>query len=186
MIAIDWGSSHLRAYRLDAAGNVVAKQRNNHGVLLCNGNFADVLAAVVEPWGDQDIMLSGMIGSRDGWHEQPYVDCPAGIDEISASVSPVDAPGFSTRRLWFVPGVADHNTDDAPDVMRGEETQVCALLGQLHHGTHVLCLPGTHSKWITVRDGRIASIATSMTGETYAVLRQHSVLGKLMDKDATR
>lgn len=186
MIAVDWGSTHLRAYRLDAAGNVIAHQRNDHGVLACNGDFAAVLAAVLEPWDDTGVMLSGMIGSRGGWHEQPYVDCPVGIDGISASVTRVDAPGFPARRLWFVPGVADHAAHGAPDVMRGEETQVCALLGLLNHGTHVLCLPGTHSKWITVRDGRIASIATAMTGETYAVLRQHSVLAKLMDKDDSR
>lgn len=186
MIAIDWGSTRLRAYRLDADGNVIARERNDHGVLACNGDFAEVLAAVVAPWDDADIMLSGMIGSRGGWHEQPYVDCPAGIAELGDAIALVQSPELPARRLWFVPGVADHAAPDAPDVMRGEETQVCALLELLQHGTHVLCLPGTHSKWITVRDGRIASISTAMTGETYAVLRQHSVLGKLMDKDEAR
>ena len=186
MIAVDWGSTRLRAYRMDAAGNVIAQQRNDHGVLACNGDFGAVLAAVVEPWDDADIMLSGMVGSRGGWHEQPYVDCPAGIAELSEAISLVSAHEFLKRRLWFVPGVADRSVPDAPDVMRGEETQVCALLGLLQQGTHVLCLPGTHSKWITVRDGRIVAVSTAMTGETYAVLRQHSVLGKLMDKDDSR
>lgn len=186
MIAIDWGSTRLRAYRLDASGNVIAQQRSDHGVLACNGNFVAVLASVIAGWDDGDIMLSGMIGSRSGWHEQPYLDCPMGIAELSAGLSLVEAPELPGRRLWFVPGVADHTLADAPDVMRGEETQVCALLELFHQGTHVVCLPGTHSKWITVRDGRIVAVATAMTGEAYAVLRQHSLLGKLMDKDDAR
>ena len=186
MIAIDWGSSSLRAYRLDAAGVVVEQQRSDRGVLACDGNFAAALVPLIAAWNDADIVLCGMIGSRDGWFEQSYQDCPAGIDELAAAMTPMEVPEFPGRRLWFVPGMADRNSTEVPDVMRGEETQACALLDLMRQGAHVLCLPGTHSKWITVRDGRIVSIATAMTGETYAAMRRHTVLGKLMGKDDSR
>lgn len=186
MIAIDWGSSSLRAYRLDSAGVVLEQKRSDSGVLACDGNFAATLAPLIASWNDADIVLCGMIGSRGGWFEQPYLDCPAGIDELTAAMAPVQVPEFPQRRLWFVPGVADRHSTEVPDVMRGEETQACALLDLLHQGTHVLCLPGTHSKWITVRDGKIFAVATAMTGETYAVMRRHSILGKLMGKDDSR
>ena len=130
MIAIDWGSSSLRAYRLDGAGVVMEQKRSDRGVLACDGNFAATLAPLIASWNDADIMLCGMIGSRGGWFEQPYLDCPAGIDELAAAMAPVQVqvPEFSQRRLWFVPGVADLNSTEVPDVMRGEETQACALL----------------------------------------------------------
>jgi 2-dehydro-3-deoxygalactonokinase len=186
MIAVDWGSSSLRAYRLDSAGVVTDQKRSGSGVLACDGNFAAALAPLIAAWNDADIVLCGMIGSRGGWFEQPYRDCPAGIDELAAAMAPVEVPEFPQRRLWFVPGVADRSSTEVPDVMRGEETQICALLDLLQPGTHVLCLPGTHSKWVTVRDGKIVAVATAMTGETYAVMRQHSMLSKSMSKDDSR
>lgn len=186
MIAIDWGSSSLRAYRLDAAGAVIEQQRSDRGVLACGKNFAATLAPLIAAWDDADIVLCGMIGSRDGWFEQPYRDCPAGIDELATAMAPMEVPEFPGRRLWFVPGVADRDSTQVPDVMRGEEAQACALLDLLRQGTHLLCLPGTHSKWINVRDGKIVSVATAMTGETYAAMRRHTVLGKLMGKDDSR
>ncbi len=185
MIAVDWGSSSLRAYRLDAAGGIIEQKRSDRGVLACDGDFAAVLAALISVWDDGDIVLCGMVGSRDGWIEQPYQDCPAGIEELAAAMTPVQVPEFPERRLWFVPGLACRSST-VPDVMRGEESQACALLDLLRQGTHVLCFPGTHSKWITVQDGRIASIATAMTGETYAVMRRHTVLAKLMGEDDAR
>ena len=186
MITIDWGSSSLRAYRLDAAGSILEQRRSDQGVLLCNGDFSGVLVKLIEGWDDAEVVMSGMIGSRSGWREMPYLDCPAGVQELAAALEPMHIAELPGRTLWFVPGVADQSSASVPDVVRGEETQVCGLLQLLYHGTHVLCLPGTHSKWITVRDGRITNVATAMTGETYAVLRQHSVLGKLMDKDDSR
>lgn len=186
MIAVDWGTSSLRAYRLDANGIVIEQRRADLGILACQGNFAAALAAQIEGWTDTDIMLSGMIGSRNGWIEMPYLDCPAGIPELAAGMTRMEAPEFPGRALWFVPGVANGSDTETPDVMRGEETQLCGLLDTMSQGTHMICLPGTHSKWVTVREGRITSFATAMTGEVYAILRQHSILGKLMSGDASR
>jgi len=186
MIAVDWGTSSLRAYRLDAQGAVLEQRRADQGILACEGNFAAVLAAQVEGWNDPDIVLSGMIGSRNGWIEMPYLDCPAGIAELAAGLQRMETAEFAGRALWFVPGMASGSDQETTDVMRGEETQLCGLLDTMGQGTHMICLPGTHSKWATVRDGRIVSFATAMTGEVYAVLRQHSILGRLMNDDASR
>jgi 2-dehydro-3-deoxygalactonokinase len=186
MIAVDWGGSSARAYRLDAIGTIIAQRRSDRGVLSCAGEFSRVLSDLVQDWGDADIVLCGMIGSRSGWVEVPYLDCPAGSDELATALMRVDSPDFPGRALWFVPGLADLSSSDVPDVMRGEETSLCALLETLGSGNHVVCLPGTHSKWATLREGRIHGIATAMTGEAYALLRKHSILGKLMNDQDTR
>lgn len=186
MIAVDWGTSSLRAYRLDAKGKAIEQRRADLGILACEGNFAAALATQINGWDDTDIVLSGMIGSRNGWLEMPYLECPAGIPELAAGMKRLDVPEFAGRALWFVPGMTTGSDLEAPDVMRGEETQLCGLLDTMNQGTHMICLPGTHSKWATVREGRIASFATAMTGEVYALLRQHSILGKLMNADAPR
>ncbi|MEZ0472986.1 2-dehydro-3-deoxygalactonokinase, partial [Luteimonas salinilitoris] len=97
--------------------------------------------------------------------------------ELAAALQPCDAPELPGRRLWFVPGMADRT--GAGDAMRGEETQVLALLERLGRGRHVICLPGTHSKWVEADDGRIVSIATAMTGELFDLLRRHGTLAEL-------
>lgn len=186
MIAVDWGTSSLRLYRLDAAGMVLERRRSDDGVLASGGRFGEVLASSVEGWDDRDILLCGMVGGRGGWQEVPYLDCPAGLAELAGGMQRIRPPGFEGRELWLMPGLRDLMSDNVPDVMRGEETQLAALLGSLAVGSHLVCLPGTHSKWVGVRDGRIERISTAMTGELYAVLRQHSILGRLMPVDDTR
>ena len=186
MIAVDWGTSSLRLYRLDAAGTLLERRRSGDGVLASHGRFGDVLARGIDGWDDHDILLCGMVGGRGGWHEAPYLDCPASIGELADGMQRIHPPGFEDRALWLMPGLRDMHSDSVPDVMRGEETQLAALLGNLSVGSHLVCLPGTHSKWVGVRDGRIQRIATAMTGEMYAVLRQHTILGRLMPLDDTR
>ena len=183
MIAVDWGGTHLRLYRLDAAGNIRDRRHDGQGVQASRGRFAEVLAAQLSGWDDAHVVLCGMVGARGGWHEMPYLDCPAGIDEIARHMQRIHPPGFDGRELWLVPGLRDGASDPVPDMMRGEETQLAGLLGALPPGVHQVCLPGTHSKWVMVRDGRIERIRTSMTGEVYAVLRRHSILGALMPED---
>lgn len=186
MIAVDWGSSNLRLYRLDAAGHVVQRRRSQHGLQATPARFEAVLATEIADWDDPLVLLSGMVGSRGGWCEVPYLPCPVGIDELANGLSPLSAPTLHGRELWIVPGVSDTASETVPDVMRGEETQLAALLAVLPRGNHVACLPGTHSKWVTINDGRIQRVATAMTGELYAVLRNHSVLGALMPADDSR
>ena len=172
MIAVDWGTSSLRCYRLDQEGNIVDSRASSDGILnVAPGEFPRVLDHHIEGWEEAPIMMSGMVGSRQGWVEAPYVACPAGFDEIAAKLVEV------RQGVWIVPGLACRDADGVPDVMRGEETQIlgCGLQG-------TICLPGTHSKWVEVRNARIERFSTFMTGEAYAVLKQHSILGRMMEE----
>ncbi len=181
MIAVDWGTSSLRAYRLDAAGDVLDQRSSATGLLACGGRFEAILAEHVDGWADGAILMAGMIGSRSGWCEVPYTVCPAGLVEIAAGMREISAASLSGRRIWIVPGVVHRSPQLPPEVMRGEETQ---LLGLAEHlvgtGPHWVCLPGTHSKWVKLEDGRIQSLRTAMTGELYALLRRHSLLATMM------
>ncbi|ACD58347.1 2-dehydro-3-deoxygalactonokinase [Xanthomonas oryzae pv. oryzae] len=181
MIAIDWGTSSLRGYLLDADGKVLEQRRGSNGVLACQGRFAEVLAGLVDGW-DGPLLLSGMVGSRNGWVEQAYLPCPTDTRSLALAMRSYDdlMPG---RTLWFVPGVSTGGQAGVPDVMRGEETQLVGLIAALGDGAHVACLPGTHSKWARIGNGQLTGFATVMTGELYAVLCQHSILGKLMEDD---
>jgi len=175
MIAVDWGTSSLRVYRLDPAGLVLESRSSGNGILnVAPGKFAEALEAEIAGWSETPIVMSGMVGSRQGWKEAPYVQCPAGFDEIAAKLLEV------RQGVWIVPGLTCRDSMDVPDVMRGEETQI---LGCGVEGT--ICLPGTHSKWVEVKGGRIERFSTSMTGEVYAVLRQHSILGRMMKEGET-
>ena len=186
MIAVDWGTSSLRLYRLDADGHVFERRRSERGLQASAAQFEAVLSEEIAGWDDRLILLSGMVGSRNGWHEVPYLPCPTGIEDLAHALVPLQAQTLADRELWIVPGVSDTGTESVPDVMRGEETQLAALLAVLPRGNHVVCLPGTHSKWVTITNGRVQRLATAMTGEMYAVLRNHSLLGKLMPADDSR
>lgn len=179
MIGIDWGTSSLRAYRLDAAGRVVERRDGADGILAVPaGGFPAVLARMAGDWlaaGEAPLLLCGMVGSRQGWVEAPYLPCPAGAAEIAAALTPVPkGEGFGG---WLVPGLATRDAAGVPDVMRGEE---CKLLGLAAAGVEgLVCLPGTHSKWARLAGGRIQGFATHMTGEVRAVLLDHSILGRM-------
>jgi len=186
MIAVDWGSTHLRIYRLGGDGTLHKRVRSGQGTLASRGRYGEVLRHELADWSEGPVLLCGMVGAHGGWHEMPYLDCPAGIDALAAGMQRVRPPDFADRELWFVPGLRDAGADAVPDVMRGEETQLAGLLDALPAGAHHICLPGTHSKWVSVRDHRIQHIRTFMTGELYSVLRSHSLLGALMDEDDSR
>ena len=180
LIAIDWGTTSARAYRLDARGRILDEQSAPLGVQKVEpGNFPQALTALLG--GDVPdgvpMIASGMIGSRQGWVEAPYRDCPADFDGIAAALTPV--PGTQLR---IVPGLVCRDADGVPDVMRGEETQILGALDDetwAQTAPRVVVLPGTHSKWALVRGRTIQTFATFMTGELYAVLREHSILGRL-------
>ena len=182
LLAIDWGTSSARVYALDASGAIVTKRGAPLGIQrIADGNFAAALRTLC---GDDlprgvPLIASGMIGSRQGWVEAPYRECPAGFDAIAAGLTPV--PEAS---LLIVPGLLCRDADGVPDVMRGEETQIFGVLPDGADDRQVVVLPGTHSKWAIVGTGGIERFATFMTGELYAVLRQHSILGRLLTDDA--
>ena len=184
MITIDWGTSSLRCYRLADDGTVRDQRRSSYGALAAHGRHGTTLATRIDGWDDTDIVLCGPVGGRGGWLEMPYLPCPAGLVELADGLRRHTAPELPGRRLWFVPGVAHRNGHRAGEVMRGEETQAVALAAALGPGTHLACLPGTHSKWVRIDDGRIVSIHTAMTGELFGLLRSHGTLAPLLPADA--
>jgi 2-dehydro-3-deoxygalactonokinase len=174
ILAIDWGTTALRAWLADGEGRVLRRGASAEGILAVgDGGFAGALGRLVGDWPKASAFAAGMIGSRQGWIEAPYASCPAGVHDLGRGLARVDAPGVGS--LAIVPGVSRVDPGGVPDVMRGEESQV---LGTGRDGVFVL--PGTHSKWVEVADGRIVWFATFMTGEVFAVLSQHSILGRLM------
>jgi 2-dehydro-3-deoxygalactonokinase len=180
LIAIDWGTSSARAYRLDARGGILDERSAPLGVQKVEpGKFPQALSALLGEAVPEGIPMiaCGMIGSRQGWVEAPYRDCPADFDGVAAALTPV--PG---TRLRIVPGLVCRDADGVPDVMRGEETQIMGALDDqtwAHDAPRVVVLPGTHSKWALAGGRAIEAFATFMTGELYAVLREHSILGRL-------
>jgi 2-dehydro-3-deoxygalactonokinase len=182
-IGVDWGTSRFRAFLITPAGEIAERIENDRGILAVPpGEFGRELTRVAAPWrarhGDALIVASGMVGSRQGWREVPYARCPAAIDDIARHLTGIDAGELGT--IWIVPGLVYRGADGSPDVMRGEETQLIGLASRLGDETCVVVLPGTHSKWATMDRGRIASFATYMTGELFAILVERSILGRLM------
>lgn len=181
-IGIDWGTSSLRATLFAADGGVREERARPWGIRqLPAGGFAQALSDICAGWPTCPVIASGMVGSRQGWHEVPYVDVPADAEALAEHVTVFRTD--DDRDIAIVPGVRDASR---PDVMRGEETEIVGALsmrpGLAAHAQIVL--PGTHSKWVDVRDGKITGFATMMTGELYAVLTQHSILGALIPPEA--
>ncbi len=180
LIAIDWGTSSLRAARMDASGRVLEERNSQQGILTVPpGGFPDAFDDLCADWVSDGTLalMSGMVGSRQGWQEAPYCACPAGFEDVAAALAWV-----SPRQVAIVPGLSC-DTDGIPDVMRGEEVQVLGALRLLGLRDATVVLPGTHSKWVAVRAGRIERFATWMTGEFYALLRQHSILSRTLPAD---
>ncbi len=178
LVGVDWGTSSLRAYRLGRDGRLLERVRSEQGILQVEDDaFAETLDAIVGAWREPGlpVILSGMIGSRQGWLEVPYLDIPTKLDAIAGALA--RHPDDPT--IHIVPGLAQDPEGQAPDVMRGEETQIIGALGD-ETGSCLLIMPGTHSKWVLVDQGKITWFATFMTGEMFSLLTNHSILGRLM------
>ena len=179
LIGVDWGGSSLRVFRFDSAGDVVAQRSSHRGVATIEGGrFAEALGELISDWtagGDARLIMCGMIGSRQGWVEAPYIACPTDLGALASKLLPLETP-FGPALI--APGLS---TDDGGrlDVMRGEETQFLGAMPKADW-SGVIVHPGTHAKWATFEAGRIKTFRTWMTGELFALLRQHSVLRLLM------
>jgi 2-dehydro-3-deoxygalactonokinase len=183
LIAVDWGTSNFRAFRLNAAGAIVARCSSPQGILRVDGgNFAGALLAEVGPWlaeGEKHVLMCGMIGSRQGWVEAAYLPCPAGIEDLANAV--VQIP-FSEPKVRLVPGVKGVDAAGVPEVIRGEETAAMGVL-DVCAGAGLVCFPGTHSKWIQLGDRTIVNFDTWMTGEIYSALRRCTILERMMSRN---
>jgi 2-dehydro-3-deoxygalactonokinase len=167
LLAIDWGTTNRRTWRVED-GAVVAAERDAMGVTAVQ-DFAGEVAAIRARLGNLPVLMAGMVGSTLGWRDAGYLPTPAGLDELAAGLVRLDA------RTAIVPGVS---TDPA-DVMRGEEVQFMGALALgLAPPDALMIQPGTHSKWATLRGGRLTGFATAMTGELFALLRTHGILAR--------
>lgn len=176
LIALDWGTSSLRAWLLGPGGAVLESTRAPLGLMQVEGRaFAAAFDTVAGGWRARaphlPALASGMIGAAQGWVEAAYIACPAGPEELGRQLAAVPERG-----LFIVPGVLQRHP---ANVMRGEETQIFGALALRPDLAHArIVLPGTHSKWVTLEAGRITGFDTWMTGELFAVLRTHSILGR--------
>jgi 2-dehydro-3-deoxygalactonokinase len=179
LIGLDWGTTSCRAYLIGADGKVLDRLADGPGILKVEqGAFGAALDAMIGRWDTLPVVLSGMIGSRQGWVEAPYARCPAGADGVVKALATVD---HGRRTISLVPGLSTEN-DAMPDVMRGEETQIFGALALSGQTDGLFLLPGTHSKWAYATGGRIASFRTFMTGEVFGALKDHTILGRLMNE----
>jgi 2-dehydro-3-deoxygalactonokinase len=180
---VDWGTSSFRGWLMSADGEALAESRSGEGMLHCaragtgGAGFAPVLrnhlAQLGAPAG-VPVLICGMAGARQGWAEAPYLETPTRLDTLHEGALRIDAPGD----IRILPGIAQARPD-RPDVMRGEETQ---LLGVTEPGfTGLVCIPGTHSKWVRIKGGRVVEFSTYMTGELFSVIAQHSILAHAVE-----
>lgn len=172
-IAVDWGTSNLRAWAMSADGQVLARAESPSGMsTLSRDGFEPALNALIAPWrdGPVTVVACGMVGSRQGWIEAPYATAPCPATPADMVLAPSRTPGLTVR---VIPGIRQN----APaDVMRGEETQIAGFLALNPGWDGVLCLPGTHTKWVRVGAGDVISFQTFMTGELFATIAAHTVL----------
>ena len=181
LVAVDWGTSSLRGALINSEGLVLEKRAFPQGILqVAHGQFQNVFEQRFGDWIDTKTLclISGMAGSRQGWREAPYCPCPSGFEDLAQHLQWIEKD-----RIGIVPGLSTWN-DDTPDVMRGEEIQIFGALTTQQIQTAQFVLPGTHSKWAHVLDGKICAFKTFMTGEFYALLSQHSILAKTCLPDA--
>ncbi|MEE4675123.1 2-dehydro-3-deoxygalactonokinase [Pseudomonas alliivorans] len=196
LIALDWGTTSLRAYRLGEHGQVLEQRALSAGIMqlpndprmiagvLCSDGFELAFDEACGDWidarPDVPVIACGMVGSAQGWREATYREAPASVDELSAALQTVRSVRGVT--VHIIPGVLQRST--LPNVMRGEETQVLGVLagldGQSASQPLLIGLPGSHSKWVQVAQDRIVHFDTFMTGEVYATLCAHTILGRTM------
>jgi len=182
LLAIDWGTTSARAYRLDGDGRILETKNAPLGIQsVADRQFAAALDTLLDEWRDETAprIACGMIGSRQGWTEASYVGCPVDLAGLGANLA--RTPG---GELAIVPGALCVDAAGIPDVMRGEETQVAGAFDG-DHDRMLAVLPGTHSKWAIVDAGHLRAFATFMTGELFAVLLAHSILGRMADRTGT-
>jgi len=180
MIGIDWGTTSFRAFRIAANGTIRDRRSGLRGILnVPDSRYADTLREEIGPWlaaGENHVLLSGMIGSRQGWQETAYLPCPAAAADVAGALVEIE---FPYGQIKLVPGLSATDAAGVAEVMRGEETQVFGVLEAMG-GSGLACLPGTHSKWVQVEDARITGFTTHMTGETFGALRGYTILGRTM------
>lgn len=175
-VAVDWGTSSFRLWLIDQNGEVLGTSRGAEGMLVAAKiGFADILSKHLDAVSAPDtipVIICGMAGARGGWVEAGYIDTPASLNAISSGAKPIPD---SSRDIRILPGLAQRD-EKYPDVMRGEETQLLGAVGSFDGDSGIVCMPGTHSKWVTVSGQSVTAFSTYMTGELFDVITHHSIL----------
>ncbi|KJC59929.1 2-dehydro-3-deoxygalactonokinase [Bradyrhizobium sp. LTSPM299] len=175
-VAVDWGTSSLRLWLMDRAGGILGERRSDEGMMAAaKTGFASVLQSHLDALAvavNLPVVICGMAGARQGWVEAGYVDTPARLTDILDRAARVPD---QARDIRILPGIAQRDAA-APDVMRGEETQLLGALGLDAAGEAIVCMPGTHSKWVRVHGGTVERFATFMTGELFSAVVSDTIL----------
>lgn len=173
--AVDWGTSSFRLWLIDAGGRVLGERRSGEGMTTAaKTGFSEILeshlAALSAP-KNLPVIICGMAGARQGWVEAGYVDVPAALPKVLTAAAIVPD---SNRDIRILPGIAQRG--GAPDVMRGEETQLLGARDETVSGEQLFCMPGTHSKWVRLSGETVTGFASFMTGELFDVISKNSIL----------
>ena len=184
-IVVDWGTTAFRAWLIERDGGAVLDEiSDGKGLLeLSREDFPGYCRRQLTGWrdgGGPPIYMAGMVGSAQGWQTAPQPPVPIDLPAIAAATVPAEG----LEAAWILPGCRRVDSDGVPDVMRGEEVQIMGALSASDRRSAVLCLPGTHSKWAWARDGALVDFTTSMTGEVYGLLLDHSLLARSARRDA--
>jgi 2-dehydro-3-deoxygalactonokinase len=183
IVGINWGSSNFRAYRIAGDGEAVDEYSTPAGVAtLDRPGMAALIDALVARWPDHGaVYASGMIGSNIGWTEVSYAPAPAGLAEMGKAATPAT---IGAARVHILPGIACRRAfDGEPDILRGEEVELLGLVS-LGHGDGLVALPGTHTKWARLWEGRVIDFFTSMSGEMFDRLTAQGLLASIVEGEA--
>ncbi len=187
IVGVDWGTTNRRAYVLDEQGMELRRHVDECGILKVGaGNFESSFKALLQTLSvsSADVVMSGMVGSRNGWHQVPYLGTDHPLARLPEALVEIDA-SQDDLRCRIVPGYQTMDEFGTPDVMRGEETQIFGALAETGIANGWFVLPGTHSKWVRVAEGSIVNFMTFMTGELFALLSTHGTLASLTSDDTT-
>jgi 2-dehydro-3-deoxygalactonokinase len=184
-VAVAWGNAGFRAWLMAPDGRVLDSRESGGGLSsVRDRDFAGVLRANCGPWLSASpgvpVLLSGMVGSRTGWQEAPYAPCPLGANELVGRAARLRLDG---HELLFLPGAVSEGSDGALDIMRGEELQILGAARSRGIADATICIPGTHAKCATLRNGRLTGFRTYVTGELFKLLRHDSLVGALAEGD---
>ncbi len=185
-IAVDWGSSNFRAYAVDKQGEIRQRTKAHQGVSrIKDQNFAGTLRRLLGKWfnkyPDVPVLMCGVIGGRQGWQEVEHAPAPIDIETLAKHAELIPNHFFE-RDIYIVPGVKIRRSDFDFDVIRGEEVQIFGALAQLPEADrHIICLPGTHTKWVEIRKGNIVDVQTFVTGEMFSLLSRFSTISTIVE-----
>ena len=186
LIGIDWGTSNMRLWVFDAQGNIIANAQCDKGMSsLTSSDYEPTIKALLSPFGatisglqDVPYIICGMAGAATGWQEAGYLSVPTALTSLADEAIEVQA---AEAKTYIIPGIAQRE-EQQPDVMRGEETLLYGACLSQGLTEAQFCLPGTHAKWVTMRDSCLTAFTTFMTGELYNLLMTHSILGPVLAK----